>query len=189
MRRLSDHYPDYRIDVAAEQAALVEADIVVLQYPTHWFNTPAILKKWLDDVWTYGFAYGTGGDKLHGKKLFVFTTTGAPQEEYDGSTTPPSTFRAYTATRIWHKSRRVPTITPAISARKSSNCGKRSHIIKKQPFRLLFYGLWHQRRGIKWQRSVDVTRGGFAPRRDAVQIEQGRAYRIRAWFVLPLPLS
>ena len=88
VRRLSDLYPDYRIDVAAEQAALVEADIVVLQYPTYWFNTPAILKKWLDDVWTYGFAYGTGGDNLHGKKLFVSTTTGAPQEEYDGSTTP-----------------------------------------------------------------------------------------------------
>lgn len=172
MRRLSDLYPDYRIDVAAEQAALVAADIVVLQYPTYWFNTPAILKKWLDDVWTYGFAYDTGG-----KKLFVSTTTGAPQEEYDGSTTPliadlvkpveasalyagfactvsnratePSTFRAYTATLIRHKSRRVPTITPATSARKSSNCGKRSHVTKKQPFRLLFYDLWHQRQGIK----------------------------------------
>lgn len=83
VRCLSDLYPDYRIDVAAEQAALVAAGIVVLQYPTYWFNTPAILKKWLDDVWTYGFAHGTGG-----KKLFVSTTIGAPQEEYDGSTTP-----------------------------------------------------------------------------------------------------
>ena len=63
--------------------------------------------------------------------------------------TAPSTFRAYTATLIWHKSKRVPTITPATSARKSSNCGKRSHVTKKQPFRLLFYGLWHQRQNIK----------------------------------------
>ena len=88
VRRLSDLYPDYRIDVAAEQAALVEADIVVLQYPTYWFNTPAILKKWMVDVWSYCLAYVTGGDKLYGKKLFVSTTTGAPQEAYDGSTTP-----------------------------------------------------------------------------------------------------
>lgn len=50
VRCLSDLYPDYRIDVAAEQAALVAAGIVVLQCPTYWFNTPAILKKWLDDV-------------------------------------------------------------------------------------------------------------------------------------------
>lgn len=88
VRRLSDLYPDFKIDVAAEQAALLDADVVVLQYPTFWFNTPAILKKWLDDVWTYGFAYGTGGDKLHGKKLFVSTTTGSPAEVYNGQTVP-----------------------------------------------------------------------------------------------------
>ena len=83
IRRLSDLYPDFNINVAAEQAALVKADVVVLQYPTFWFNTPAILKKWLDDVW-----YGTGGDKLHGKKLFVSTTTGSPAESYNGQTVP-----------------------------------------------------------------------------------------------------
>ncbi|OAM31562.1 NAD(P)H dehydrogenase [Eikenella longinqua] len=88
VRRLSELYPDFNIDVAAEQAALVDADIVLLQYPTYWFNTPAILKKWLDDVWTYGFAYGTGGDKLHGKKLFVSTTIGSGKENYDGNIAP-----------------------------------------------------------------------------------------------------
>ena len=88
VRRLSDLYPDFNINVAAEQAALVEANVIVLQYPTFWFNTPGILKKWLDDVWTYGFAYGTGGDKLHGKKLFVSTTTGSPAEVYNGQTVP-----------------------------------------------------------------------------------------------------
>lgn len=84
VRRLSELYPDYRIDVPAEQAALLAADTVVLQYPTFWYNVPAILKKWLDDVWTFGFAYGDGGDKLHGKKFIVSTTTGAPEEIYNG---------------------------------------------------------------------------------------------------------
>ncbi|QMT31917.1 NAD(P)H-dependent oxidoreductase [Alysiella filiformis] len=84
VRRLSDLYPDYQIDVPAEQAALVAADIVLLQYPTFWFNTPAILKKWLDDVWLYGFAYGEGGNKLHGKKLLVSTTTGSVEANYNG---------------------------------------------------------------------------------------------------------
>ena len=84
IRRLSDLYPDYQIDVKAEQDALIGADVVLLQYPTFWFNTPAILKKWLDDVWLYGFAYGEGGDKLHGKKLLVSTTTGSGENTYNG---------------------------------------------------------------------------------------------------------
>lgn len=82
VRRLSDLYPDFNIDVATEQQALVDADVVVLQFPIFWYNVPAILKKWLDDVWTYGFAYGEGGDKLHGKKLFVSLTTGGVGEVY-----------------------------------------------------------------------------------------------------------
>lgn len=84
VRKLSELYPDFHIDVTAEQQALVGADIVLLQYPTFWFNTPAILKKWLDDVWLYGFAYGEGGDKLHGKKLLVSTTTGSGEDTYNG---------------------------------------------------------------------------------------------------------
>ena len=82
--RLSDLYPDFKIDVPAEQNALVQADVVLFQYPTFWFNTPAILKKWLDDVWLYGFAYGEGGDKLHGKKLLVSTSTGSQEGTYNG---------------------------------------------------------------------------------------------------------
>lgn len=82
IRHLSELYPDYQIDVKAEQQALINADIVLLQYPTFWYSVPAILKKWLDDVWLYGFAYGEGGDKLHGKKLLVSTTSGGVADVY-----------------------------------------------------------------------------------------------------------
>lgn len=82
VRRLSSLYPDFNIDVAAEQQALLNADVVVLQFPIFWYSSPAILKKWLDDVWTYGFAYGEGGDKLKGKKLLVSVTTGGVEDAY-----------------------------------------------------------------------------------------------------------
>lgn len=82
IRRLRDLYPDFNINVAAEQQALEKADVVVFQFPLFWYNVPAILKKWLDDVWTYGFAYGEGGDKLKGKKLLVSLTTGGVEEVY-----------------------------------------------------------------------------------------------------------
>lgn len=82
LRRLDQLYPDFRIDVAAEQAALVAADIIVWQLPLHWYALPALLKKWVDDVLIFGFAHGYGGDKLHGKPLILSFTTGSPVEAY-----------------------------------------------------------------------------------------------------------
>ena len=50
-------YPDYAIDVAAEQAALVKAQLVVLLHPIQGYSMPALQKLWLDEVLTYGWAY------------------------------------------------------------------------------------------------------------------------------------
>lgn len=40
------------------------------------------MKQWIDDVLAYGFAYGSGGDALKGKKLLVSVTTGGSKDEY-----------------------------------------------------------------------------------------------------------
>ncbi|HEX9172434.1 MAG TPA: NAD(P)H-dependent oxidoreductase [Telluria sp.] len=79
---LMARYPDFRIDVEAEQKLLCAHDAIVLQFPFYWYSTPAILKEWQDAVLAYGFAYGSGGDKLRGKKLLVATTTGGPAAAY-----------------------------------------------------------------------------------------------------------
>lgn len=86
VRNLDDVSENFVFDVEAEQAALAAADVVVLQFPFHWYSVPAIMKKWLDDVFTFGFAYGPGGDKLAGKKLLLSLTTGGPKEAYIEST-------------------------------------------------------------------------------------------------------
>ena len=39
--RLDRLYPDFRIDVAAEQARLLKADVVVLQFPIFWYSAPS----------------------------------------------------------------------------------------------------------------------------------------------------
>ena len=75
-------YPDYKIDVKAEQEKLLKADIVVLQFPTYWYNCPSLLRKWFEDVLEHGFAYGSQGIALKDKKLIVSLTTGAPLGEY-----------------------------------------------------------------------------------------------------------
>ena len=79
---LYDRYPDYHIDVAAEQARLAQADLVVLLHPLQWYAMPALLKLWVDEVLTYGWAYGEGGAALRGKDLWLVTTTGGPESSY-----------------------------------------------------------------------------------------------------------
>jgi glutathione-regulated potassium-efflux system ancillary protein KefF len=79
IRNIYKLYPDYKIDVEAEQQALLRHDTIIFQYPMFWFNMPAILKLWLDDVFTYQFAYGSQGDKLKSKKTIVSTTVGQPE--------------------------------------------------------------------------------------------------------------
>ncbi len=82
VRTLADLYPDGRFDVEAEQKALAEADVVVWQFPFYWYSVPGLLKTYLEDVFTHGFAYGTEGTALQGKKLLMSFTIGAPGEVY-----------------------------------------------------------------------------------------------------------
>lgn len=44
-------------DVSVEQAKLLEADLVVLQFPLWWYGVPAIMKGWIDRVFEAAFGY------------------------------------------------------------------------------------------------------------------------------------
>ena len=83
---LYSSYPDYAIDVAHEQAAMAKAQLVVLLHPIQWYSMPALQKLWLDEVLTYGWAYGEGdngaGRALQGKDLWLVATTGGPESSY-----------------------------------------------------------------------------------------------------------
>lgn len=85
VRNLEELYPDPRtIDVAAEQAALVAADVIVFQHPLFWYSIPSHMKRYMDDVFQFGFAYGADDAKLVGKKFVHSYTTGAQPEVYEG---------------------------------------------------------------------------------------------------------
>jgi putative NADPH-quinone reductase len=73
---LYEHYPDFNIDVDREQDLLLAHDMVVLQTPLSWFSTPPLFKKWQDDVYTYGFAYGMKTKPLAGKDFLLSMTVG-----------------------------------------------------------------------------------------------------------------
>ena len=82
VRDLYALYPDYLIDVAAEQAALAPAVLVVWLHPVHWYGMPPLMKLWLDEVLGFGWAYGPGGNALRGKDLWLVASTGGPEDSY-----------------------------------------------------------------------------------------------------------
>ncbi|MBF6344755.1 NAD(P)H-dependent oxidoreductase [Nocardia cyriacigeorgica] len=81
-------------DVRAEQDKLLWADTIIFQFPLWWYSMPAILKGWVDRVFTYRFAYGVGehsdtkyGERygegaLAGRRALVSVTIGGAQSSY-----------------------------------------------------------------------------------------------------------
>lgn len=82
IHNLYERYPNWQIDVQVEQERLRHYDLIVFQYPLQWYSVPPLLKKWMDDVLTYGFAFGTDGTALRGKALMPVVTAGGTSDMY-----------------------------------------------------------------------------------------------------------
>lgn len=95
LRPLYDLYPDFAIDVEAEQEALMRARLIVFQHPIYWYSVPGLLKHWFDKVLALGWAYGPGGDALRGKTCFWATTTGASEHGYSSEGMHGHIFEAF----------------------------------------------------------------------------------------------
>ena len=71
-------------DIQTEQELIRWADAIVFVYPIWWSGMPAILKGYIDRVFSFGFAYTvdeTGPRGLLGdKKVYIVNTTGADEE-------------------------------------------------------------------------------------------------------------
>ena len=72
------------VHIANDIAQLLEAEALVLIFPTWWFGFPAILKGWFDRVWAPGYAYDHASDfgpiqpRLSNlKEMKVITTLGS----------------------------------------------------------------------------------------------------------------
>lgn len=81
-------------DVRGEQKKLLWADTIIFQFPLWWYSMPAILKGWVDRVFTFHFAYGVGehsdtkyGERfgegtLAGRRALLSVTAGGPESHY-----------------------------------------------------------------------------------------------------------
>ncbi|MEM1111900.1 MAG: NAD(P)H-dependent oxidoreductase [Pseudomonadota bacterium] len=83
-RDMYAEYPDFAINVEREQALLLAHDRIVFQFPVYWWSMPPLMKKWLDDVLQYQFAYGSQGDKLAGKDMQLICSVGGQASNYSG---------------------------------------------------------------------------------------------------------
>lgn len=77
-------------DIAAEQEKLRWSDALILQFPMWWFSVPAILKGWIDRVFTFEFAHGPAvpppysEGALAGRRALLSTTIGARASAFSG---------------------------------------------------------------------------------------------------------
>ncbi|PWW26055.1 NAD(P)H-dependent oxidoreductase [Chryseobacterium sp. AG844] len=74
-------------DVKTEQEYISWAEQITFIYPIWWTGLPAIMKGYIDRVFSYGFAYrydqGIQKGLLKGKKTVIINTHGKSHEEYE----------------------------------------------------------------------------------------------------------
>lgn len=72
--------------IEKEQEYILWADVVTFIYPIWWTGMPAIMKGYIDRVFSYGFAYrydqGIQKGLLTGKQAIILNTHGKSHEEY-----------------------------------------------------------------------------------------------------------
>ncbi|KFF06520.1 NAD(P)H-dependent oxidoreductase [Flavobacterium reichenbachii] len=74
-------------DIKEEQDFIEWADRIIFIYPIWWTGMPAIMKGYIDRVFSYGFAYrydqGIQKGLLTGKKTIIVNSHGKSNQEYE----------------------------------------------------------------------------------------------------------
>lgn len=74
-------------DILKEQSFVKWADLLLFIYPVWWGGMPAIVKGYIDRVFSWGFAYKSNGNGayplLTGKRAMVMSTMGQARADYE----------------------------------------------------------------------------------------------------------
>jgi len=85
IHNLYEIYPNELINIEKEQKLIEEHSSLILQFPIYWFNCPSLIKKWLDEVFTDGWAYGKNGNNLENRNIGLAVTAGISENNYSKS--------------------------------------------------------------------------------------------------------
>ncbi|HEY6870076.1 MAG TPA: NAD(P)H-dependent oxidoreductase [Novosphingobium sp.] len=74
-------------DIIEEQDKALWADALILAFPLWWFSVPAILKGWIDRVWTAGVGYQISGarygaGRMAGKRAMIMVMVGGGESYF-----------------------------------------------------------------------------------------------------------
>lgn len=104
-RHLEALYPDFQIDVEAEQELVRQHDALIFQHPLYWYSSPPHLKLWIDRVLLRDFAFGRRDPETKGKTWRSVVSAGGPESAYgsDGFNAYPVTefLRVFERTAIF----------------------------------------------------------------------------------------
>ncbi|ALV65337.1 NAD(P)H-dependent oxidoreductase [Campylobacter fetus] len=78
-------YKDYTFDIKKEQKLLESYEKIIFQFPLYWYSCPPLLKKYFDDIFEYGWAYGDNADKLKGKIFGLCISAAGKEYDFDKS--------------------------------------------------------------------------------------------------------
>ena len=81
VNELYKNYPNWDIDIEREHKLLLSHDNIIIQFPLYWYTYTPLLKKWLDDVLSYNWAYGNEYN-LKGKNIGVAISIGGFESDY-----------------------------------------------------------------------------------------------------------
>ncbi len=145
-RDLYELYPDFHVDVQAEQAMLLAHDVIIWHHPFYWYSSPPLLKQWIDLVLQFGWAYGPGGESLRGKYVFNAFSAGGSLDRYQTSGSNRYTIHEFLrpfeqTARLCHMTYLPPFVvggTHRLSAedldRKGRHYGKLLHLLAEGSF-------------------------------------------------------
>ncbi|WP_302479248.1 NAD(P)H-dependent oxidoreductase [Ruegeria arenilitoris] len=68
-----------RFYIQTEQALPLAHDRIVLRFPFYWYSAPPVMVAWMDQVLSFSFANGPGGDQLKGREFLILVSTGGPE--------------------------------------------------------------------------------------------------------------
>lgn len=79
---LTELYASGEVDIEAERQRLLAYDRLFFQFPLYWYQAPAILKRWLDEILPPDFQEESVMTALAGKELGLIVTIGTKEDHF-----------------------------------------------------------------------------------------------------------
>ena len=82
VRILSQEHGGIGFNALEEQESIASAQSVILHFPIYWYSMPAMVKEWIDTVFTLGWAFDQNGGLLTNHSFVCSVSIGAKLESY-----------------------------------------------------------------------------------------------------------